>query len=231
MHILVDLTPSASIVRPLGRTSSSPSSSRRPSRRSSRCPCRGPPTGPRRTSRKTRRARQESLQSYCGYLVQSRKTGACTDIVLICFNVDINIRNIFASSLSQKTRRESSRPPQAAVRVAQASQGGGSRKQMYPLLFGVFGLRALGCLGFSGLEGFRIHIITGVRRVGPHIPPPPAVGGGGCSAPPARTRRLEFVVARLLETSLKLGQALGRGGRVFLTNTKPMVLWFCHLNE
>ena len=26
--------------------------------------------------------------------------------------------------------------------------GGGARRQMYPLLFGVFGLRALGCLGF-----------------------------------------------------------------------------------
>ena len=26
--------------------------------------------------------------------------------------------------------------------------GGASRKQMYPLLFGVFGLKALGCLGF-----------------------------------------------------------------------------------
>ena len=45
-----------------------------------------------------------------------------------------------------------------------AGPEGGGRKQMYPLLFGVFGLRALGCLGFRALGFYHMVKDSRLRR-------------------------------------------------------------------
>ena len=61
--------------------------------------------------------------------------------------------------LAQALHRNQLTPQAGALWLCAVAQaGGGGGKQRYPLLFGVFGLGALGCLGFRvlGLQGFSV---------------------------------------------------------------------------